>query len=143
MARIDFAFGAAEKLTQACQTTYRQYLAGHKLVVYCSDRQQLKIFDTKLWAVEPTAFVPHTSPTDPLAEQAPIWLVSEGLADVLARASEHAWLLNLDEQCPPTLGKVTRVLEIVSEDEEDKAAARARWAAYKSAGHDLKAHRLS
>lgn len=143
MARIDFAFGATEKIAQACQTTLKQYLAGHKLLVYCSDATRLKAFDTKLWAVEPTAFVPHVMVTDPLAEQTPIWLVSSDLDQALARAPADAWLLNLDERCPPALGNTARVLEIVSEDEEDKTAARARWAQYKAAGHELKAHRLT
>ena len=143
MARIDFAFGATEKIAQACQTTLKQYLAGHKLLVYCSDATRLKAFDTKLWAVEPTAFVPHVLATDPLAEQTPIWLVATDLAQALARAPAQAWLLNLDEQCPPTLGNATRVLEIVSDEEDDKAAARLRWAQYKAGGHDLKAHRLT
>ena len=143
MARIDFAFGATEKIAQACQTTLKQYLAGHKLLVYCSDATRLKAFDTKLWAVEPTAFVPHVMVTDPLAEQTPIWLVSSDLDQALARAPADAWLLNLDEGCPPALGNTARVLEIVSEDEEDKTAARARWAQYKAAGHELKAHRLT
>ena len=143
MARIDFAFGATEKITQACQTTLKQYLAGHKLLVYCSDVRRLKAYDTKLWAVEPTAFVPHVMANDPLAEQTPIWLVSGDLDQALARAPADAWLLNLDEQCPPSLGHTARVLEIVSEDDDDKTAARARWAQYKAAGHELKAHRLT
>jgi len=143
MARIDFAFGATEKIAQACQTTLKQYLAGHKLLVYCSNAARLKAYDTKLWAVEPTAFVPHVMVSDPLAEQTPIWLVSGDLEQALARAPADAWLLNLDEHCPPALGNTARVLEIVSEDEDDKAAARTRWAQYKADGHELKAHRLS
>ncbi len=143
MARIDFAFGATEKIAQACQTTLKQYLAGHKLLVYCSDVRRLKAYDTKLWAVEPTAFVPHVMANDPLAEQTPIWLVSGDLEQALARAPAEAWLLNLDELCPPALGNTARVLEIVSEDEDDRVAARARWAQYKAAGHELKAHRLT
>jgi DNA polymerase-3 subunit chi len=143
MARIDFAFGATEKIAQACQTTLKQYLAGHKLLVYCSNAARLKAYDTKLWAVEPTAFVPHVMVSDPLAEQTPIWLVSGDLEQALARAPSGVWLLNLDEQCPPALGQTARVLEIVSEDDDDKNAARARWAQYKAAGHELKAHRLT
>ena len=143
MARIDFAFGATEKIAQACQTTLKQYLAGHQIVVYCSDVQRLNAFDHKLWAVEPTAFVPHVMATDPLAEQTPIWLVSSDLGPVLARAPAAAWLLNLDDLCPPTLGSTARVIEIVSDDEDDKIAARLRWAQYKAGGHDLKAHQLA
>ncbi len=143
MARIDFAFGASNKLSQACQTTLRQYLAGQKMVVYCSDTARLKAFDSQLWAFEEAAFVPHVMASDPLAGQTPIILTSENLQQVLADAPAEAWLLNLDEECPPWVGKLTRVLEIVSEDESDKAGARARWRAYQAAGHDLRSHRLS
>jgi DNA polymerase-3 subunit chi len=143
MARIDFAFGASEKLSQACQTTLRQYLAGQKMVVFCSDAARLKAFDLQLWAVDDAAFVPHVMATDPLAGQTPVIMASENLEQVLAQAPAEAWLLNLDEQCPPTVGKLARVLEIVSDAEEDKASARARWRVYQAAGHDLRSHRLS
>ena len=143
MARIDFAFGATNKLSQACQTVLRQYLAGQKIVVYCSDVTMLKAFDLQLWAVDEAAFVPHVMAGDALARQTPIILASENLDQAMAEAPAEAWLLNLDEQCPPWVGKLTRVLEIVSDEESDKAGARVRWRAYQAAGHDLKSHRLS
>jgi hypothetical protein len=31
MARIDFAFGATERIAQACQTSLRQHLAGQQV----------------------------------------------------------------------------------------------------------------
>ncbi len=143
MARIDFAFGATEKLSQACQTTLRQYLAGQKLFVYCTQPARMKAFDQQLWAVEDDAFVPHVAATDPLAASTPVVLVTSGSEQALANAPAAAWLLNLDDACPPTLGHVTRVLEIVSDDPDDKEAARARWRTYLAAGHDVRSHRLS
>jgi len=143
MARIDFAFGAQDKLSQACQTTLRQFLAGQKIVVYCSNLQTLQAFDRKLWAVDDAAFVPHVMANDPLASQTPIVMTHENLGQVLAQAPEGAWLLNLDLLMPEDLGKVTRVLEIVSDEDEDKTAARARWRAYQAAGHDVRSHRLA
>lgn len=143
MARIDFAFGASEKLSQACQTTLRQFLAGQKIVVYCSDLPTLKTFDQKLWGVDDAAFVPHVMAEDPLAAQTPIVLVHQNLKDALSRAPEGAWLLNLDQNVPEVLGSISRILEIVSDEEDDKTAARARWRAYQSAGHDVRSHRLS
>ena len=143
MARVDFAFGASNKLSQACQTALRQYLAGQKMVVYCSDTALLKAFDLQLWAVGEASFVPHVMAGDELAGQTPIILASEYLEQVMAAAPAEAWLLNLDEQCPPWVGKLTRVLEIVSDDESDKSGARVRWRAYQAAGHDLRSHRLS
>ncbi len=142
MARVDFAFGAADKLSQACQTTLRQYLAGQTLVVFCSDLPRLKSFDQKLWAIDDAAFVPHVMADDPMAPHTPVILASENLAQVLEHAPHGTWLLNLDDQCPPDTGNITRILEIVSDEDEDKAGARARWRSYQSAGHDLRSHRL-
>ena len=143
MARIDFAFGATERIAQACQTSLRQHLAGQPLIVYCTDAERLKAFDQKLWAVDEAAFVPHVAADDPEAADTPIWLVSNDLHGALARAPAKVWLLNLDDHCPPGIDNVTRVLEIVSDDDTDKAAARERWRLYQAAGHDVKSFRLS
>jgi len=142
MARINFAFGATERLTQACQTTLKQYLAGQKMVVYASDIARLRQFDQKLWAVDGAAFVPHVWADDPLAPQTPIVLVNKDLARTLEGMSPDTWLLNLDDACPPTCGVLERVLEIVSDESEDKEAARQRWRSYQAAGHDLKSYSL-
>jgi DNA polymerase III subunit chi len=142
MARIDFAFGASERISQACQTSLKQYLAGQKLVVYASEIARLKEYDQKLWGVEDAAFVPHVWADDPLAPQTPILLVSEGLAQALEGRPPETWLLNLDDACPPTLGTLQRVLEIVSDDPDDKDAARHRWRMYQAAGHDVKSYSL-
>lgn len=142
MTRIDFAFGATERITQACQTSLRQYLAGQRLLVYCTDAARLKAFDQKLWSVDEAAFVPHVSADDPAAPDTPIWLVANNLPQALARAPAKAWLLNLDDQCPPGIEHVVRVLEIVSDEDEDKAAARERWRLYQAGGHEVKSFRL-
>ena len=142
MARINFAFGASERISQACQTTLKQYLAGQKLLVYCSDMARLRLYDQRLWAVDEAAFVPHVWIDDPLAATTPILLVAKDLQGALDKVPAESWFLNLDDACPPSFGALTRVLEIVSEDPEDKDAARQRWLTYKAAGHDLKSYAL-
>jgi DNA polymerase-3 subunit chi len=69
--------------------------------------------------------------------------VASVLPGALARAPAKVWLLNLDDHCPPGIDNITRVLEIVSDDDTDKAAARERWRLYQAAGHDVKSFRLS
>ncbi len=142
MARINFAFGATERISQACQTTLKQYLAGQKMVVYSSDITRLRQFDQKLWAVDEAAFVPHVWADDPMASQTPIVLITKDLAQALEGMSPETWLLNLDDACPPTCGPLQRVLEIVSDEPEDKESARQRWRSYQAAGHDLKSYSL-
>ena len=59
MTRIDFAFGAPDRLRMACQVVRKRVLAGQRLVVYCKDGSRLAAFDRMLWAFDDTAFVPH------------------------------------------------------------------------------------
>ena len=53
------------------------------------------------------------------------------------------WLLNLDDDCPPGFDAFDRLLEIVSDDPDDRQAARQRWRIYQTAGHAPQSHDLS
>ena len=141
MSRIDFAFGATNRLRMACHTVARHARAGRRLVVYCTDTRRLERFDALLWSFDPASFIPHVAAGDPLAGHAPVVLAGDPAA--LAAAPNQGWLLNLDLACPPQAGDYARILEIVSEHEADKQAARLRWAAYRDAGHDIRSHDLS
>ena len=143
MARVDFAFGAPDRLRMACAVAQRHYSAGRALVVYSRDAQILARIDRLLWSFEPTAFLPHVPAADPLAAATPIWLAHEVPAAPPAGAPLPAWLINLDAGCPPGIQAYERVLEIVSDDSDDRQAARARWREYQAAGHDLHAHDVS
>lgn len=145
MSRIDVAFGATHRLRQAAQTAYKHFLAGHSVLIYCTDEKRLAAFDTCLWEVEKTSFVPH-----PFVED-------EGLNSLiyLCRTPPHLfverltlnhvkpYLLNLDIHCPPHAEAFDRILEIVSTHEEDKRLARERIHAYKQAQHDIIYHTLT
>lgn len=142
MARIDFAFGATDRLRAACDAASKHYRKGGRLVVYCTDQALLDRFDVMLWGFEATAFVPHVLANDPLAQQTAVWLSSEPLIPA-ADSDPLPWLLNLDEQCAPGLEHYARVLEVVAQDDAALRAGRNRWRQYKTQGHDLHAHDLS
>lgn len=143
MARVDFAFGAPDRLLTACEVVAKHYLANHPVVVYSQNARLLERFDQLLWKFEPTAFVPHTYADDPLAAQTPVLLTSAAPQPSMASGDDAAWLLNLDEQCPATAGQFERILEIVPLDDDEVRAARQRWKHYKAEGHTLHAHNLS
>ncbi|CAM4143782.1 DNA polymerase III subunit chi [Kerstersia similis] len=141
MARIDFAFGAADRLLAACQTVHRQYLAGRQLLVFCSNTQRLQAFDRLLWTFDDISFVPHVAINDPLAAQTPVLLTRS--QPVPPPVSTESWLINLDDDCPQEYGHYVRILEFVSGSDEDRQHARLRWRRYQDDGHELKAHDLS
>ncbi|TEA78505.1 DNA polymerase III subunit chi [Allopusillimonas ginsengisoli] len=141
MARIDFAFGAADRLRMACAVVQKHYSAGRRLIVYTQDQQRLAHFDRLLWGFEATAFVPHVMADHPLAADTPVILMNN-LEGQPIQGGE-AWLINLDLQCPPEADRYPRILEIVSNHDDDKRAARERWRQYQANGHTLHAHDVS
>jgi DNA polymerase-3 subunit chi len=154
MSRVDFAFGAPNRLRMACEVVHKHFLAGRRLVVYTQDAQRLAHFDRLLWSFEPAAFIPHVMADDPLAPATPVILTASPPQAVPADNADAAkgsnadtaaapWLLNLDLACPPGADAFERILEIVSDHEEDKAAARTRWREYQAAGHTVHAHDVS
>ena len=139
--RIDFAFGAPDRLRSACQTAYKQHQAGRRLVVYCGDGARLSAFDRMLWALDDISIVPHVLVTDPLAPDTPVLLTAADPSGALpADQAAQAWLLNLDDDCPPSYDGYARLLEFVSGDANDRQTARQRWRAYQAGGHDLHSH---
>jgi len=139
MTRVDFAFGATDRLRAACQVVRKRYQAGQRLVVFCSDASRLSSFDRLLWTFDDIAFVPHVFATDPLAASTPV-VLTETLP--LPDVTDTSWLMNLDDHCPPNGERFTRILEIVSTNPQDVQAARQRWRTYQAAemtvhGHDL------
>jgi len=139
--RVDFAFGAPDRLLKACEVTRKQVAAGRRLVVYTRNAARLAKFDRLLWQFDATAFVPHVMSDDPLAERTPV-VLEPGAPDP-ALAARGAWLLNLDTECAPGSEHFERILEIVSGHPDDKAAARLRWREYETCGHELRAFDLS
>jgi DNA polymerase-3 subunit chi len=148
MARIDFAFGAPDRLRTACQVVRKQYLAGQRMVVFCTDPARLTAFDRMLWAFDDTSFVPHVLASDALAPQTPVVLTASPPQPVGVAAQAAApdqpppWLLNLDDNCPPGYDTFARILEIVSGDDADRQAARQRWRAYLADGHEPQSHAI-
>lgn len=127
MTRIDFAFGAPDRLRAACRTARKRFQAGQRLVVYCADGGRLAAFDRMLWALEDVSFVPHVLANDALAADTPVLLTAGDPAAALALATtgdSRPWLLNLDDGCPPNFDGYERLLEIVSDDPADRQAAR-------------------
>lgn len=154
MTRVDFAFGAQDRLRMACEVIVKHYSAGRRLIVYTGDPQLLARFDGLLWGFEPAAFIPHVHATDVLAEQTPIVLTSTPPVSALPHEPANIdakdgsgqlppWLVNLDADCPPDAASFERILEIVGHETPERESARIRWRNYKALGCEVFAHDVS
>jgi DNA polymerase-3 subunit chi len=135
--RIDFYRYAEDKLHFACRLATVAYEKSSRLVVYAAERSRLERFDEQLWSLQPARFVPHCFVDSPLAAETPILLATSG--DALPH---HDVLLNLDDEWPPFFATFDRMLEIVGQEEEDKARARTRYSFYKKRGYEIQVNEV-
>lgn len=138
MTRVDFHFNTADKLAYACRLVRKVYRAGHQTVVWAEDEALLNTFDKQLWSFSQRDFIPHVMHTDPLAPQTPVVLACGSLD-----TDHHGVIVNLGAKPPTVFGRFERLIELVAQHEEDRAAARERWRFYRDRGYEMTRHDLA
>ncbi|MDO9598885.1 MAG: DNA polymerase III subunit chi [Azoarcus sp.] len=136
MTRVQFYHNTPDRLALTCELVASAQAGGRRVAVRVPDAALARRLDQQLWTATPLAFVPHVMADSPLAAETPVII---GTAD-----SNPAWphadlLFNLAEDVPPGFEQFRSVVEIVGQNEAEKAPARARWMHYKKNEHPLKA----
>lgn len=133
MTRIDFHTNIPDKLAYACRLARKAYAARARVVLLAEDTAQAEALNAALWTLSDTDFIPHVPAGDPLADETPVIIT----ADESVALPHHEMLVNLTRRTPATLDRFARVFEIISVDEDDAAAGRRRYAAYKKQQYPL------
>jgi DNA polymerase-3 subunit chi len=133
MTRIDFHTNIPDKLAYACRLARKAYSAKAKIVLLAEDAAQAAALNEALWTLSNIDFLPHVMADDPLAPQTPIIITDSEEAAL----PHHDMLVNLTRRTPRTFDQFTRVFEIISTDEQDAAAGRQRYVAYKKQSYPL------
>jgi DNA polymerase-3 subunit chi len=133
MTRIDFHTNIADKLHYACRLARKAYAAQGRLVLLTEGAAQTAALNDALWNLAPTDFVPHVPAEDALAAQTPVLITDNEQQDF----PHYDMLVNLTRRVPDGLDRFQRVFEIISTDEQDAAAGRKRYVAYKQQSYPL------
>jgi DNA polymerase-3 subunit chi len=133
MTRIDFHTNIPDKLGYACRLARKAYAARGKVVLLAETSAQAEQLNEALWTLSGTDFVPHVMAGDPLAPETPVIVT----VDENTELPHRDMLVNLTRRTPAGFDKFARVFEIISTDEEDAAAGRARYAAYRKQEYPL------
>jgi DNA polymerase-3 subunit chi len=133
MTRIDFHTNIADKLGYACRLARKAYASQAKVVLLAEDAQQAAQLNEALWTIGDTDFIPHVMAGDALAGETPVIVADSDDAPL----PHHDMLVNLTRRTPAHFAQFARVFEIISTDEQDAAAGRQRYVAYKQQQYPL------
>ncbi len=141
MTRVSFHFNVPQRLVYACRLL-RKATRQNARVTVTGDRGALAELDRALWSFEPTEFIPHVllREGETLSERlhdTPVCLTAHP-----GQAPHHGVLVNLGNEPPAGFESFERLIEIVSTDETDRAAARARWKHYAARGYEIEKHEV-
>ncbi len=136
MTEVLFHFNVPEKLGYACRLLRKAYGSGARVGVV-GDGPTLQALDKELWSFSALDFVPHCG-----AAAKPHMLAASPvvLSTDCARVPHAQVLLHLGDEVPPGFERFERLIEIVSEDDVDRARARVRWRHYADRGYALRRH---
>lgn len=135
-ASVEFHTGVADPLTFACRLLRKAYRAGARVLV-TAPAHQLGALDEALWTFEAKEFLPHVrvpGPAAALAPRSPIWLSTDAAPQALPATGRPTLLVNVGATPPAGAQDFDRIIEIVGDEADERAAGRRRWRHYESWG---------
>ncbi|EKE09758.1 MAG: DNA polymerase III, chi subunit [uncultured bacterium] len=134
MTQIGFYHLTTSPLERALACLLEKTLEAKKrAVVICSSEERLDFLNNVLWTGGKASFIPHGTAKEGFAEDQPIWLTT-----VNENLNGAQFLFLIEGAASPSLSSYERCLDIFDgNDPEALESARARWKAYKEAGHQV------
>ena len=142
MTEVTFHFNVPDRTDYTCRLVRKANRLGAS-VVLAGPAPQLAHFDRALWTFDELEFLPHVllrpgQPVAPRLRATKVWLAQDA-----NQAGLHELLINLGPEAPAGFESFEKVVEIVSADEADRAAARVRWKHYASRGYAIRKHEVA
>ena len=136
MTELSFHFNVPDKVAYTCRLLRKAHAAGSKVVVTAEPRL-LRELDLALWTFSPLDFIAHSNPASApeLVQASPIQLMQD-----IQAAPHRQVVVNLGAGVPAGFEGFARLVEIVSTDDSDRAAARQRWKQYVEQGYQITRH---
>jgi DNA polymerase-3 subunit chi len=138
MAKADFYLIAkprfrGDPLLLVCELAKKAFESGQRTLIFARSPEQAEQLDEKLWDFDENAFVPHQIAGDEDDAITPVLIVPPGV-----QTPDRALVINLRDDA--VAGTFERVLEVVPDDETQRAGSRERWKTYKAAGIEVAKH---
>lgn len=121
----------------ACRLIEKAYSRGHRVYIHCESQKDALLLDELLWTFRDDSFIPHNlqgeGPEPPPPVQIGFGKEPRGFNDIL---------LNLASEIPSFHARFKRIIELVSNIEEEKEQSRIHYKEYRNKGYELNTHHL-
>ena len=138
MTKIDFYTGTDDKLRTACVLSHKAMQNGLRVLLHTPDQATTDMLDQLLWQHPAAAFIPHCLSSDQAAAKMPVIIGHQP-----EPFSHSEVLISLHTSCLPFFSRFERVIEIVSQDDEDSRLGRERFGFYRERGYEMRHFDLS
>ena len=140
MARVDFYVlsqaGRNAQLHFACRLAEKAYRLDNTVQLFAGSEQEARLLDDLLWTFRDGSFVPHERISDENGTaQSPVLISTH---EKLSQQPDL--LINLTWSIPDSADTLPRIAELVTSDDDARAAGRRRFADYRDQGHELETH---
>jgi len=139
MTSITFYFNAEDRLAVACRLAAKSMQQKKRLLIFAPQPELAQRVDRMLWTQPAVSFVPHCLAHDAAAADTPVLIAVDEAPPPVACDI----LMNLGADCPPFFERHERLIEIVSQEDEDLRAGRARFRFYRDRGYAIQNHDLA
>lgn len=140
MTEVSFHHHVPNRMTHACRLVRKAVGSGIKVVV-TGDAGVLRQFDRELWTFGQLEFIPHAytqTGTEPEAVRSPVVLSPSPTV-----AMHQQMLINLGGPIPDGFERFEKLIEVVTEEQDDAQSARRRYKHYADRGYAIENHNLA
>ena len=137
MTRIDFYFNVADKQQVIADLVQSALKKRRQVTIFAADEIAASKVSADLWQIKPEYFLPNVQSNHLHASKTPVVVGFQG-DDLTHDLMQDDTLINLTAHEPIFFSRFTQLVELVSDDEQDKMAARARFKFYRDRGYEIK-----
>ena len=137
MTRIDFYFNVLDKQIIIADLVQSALKKRRQITIFAIDEIAASKVSADLWQIKPEYFLPNVQSNHLHASKTPVVVGFQG-DDLTHDLMQDDTLINLTAHEPIFFSRFTQLVELVSDDEQDKMAARARFKFYRDRGYEIK-----
>jgi DNA polymerase-3 subunit chi len=133
MTRIEFFFNVDDKLAKAAELCEKSVDKGRELMIFTQGDEMNDALQQVLWHQSATSFLACTKADKAIRQHSSI-VVSDNSGHLI----KDDILINLQAEYPPFFSRFRYLVELVGNDDGDKATARLKFRFYRDRGYEIK-----